>query len=314
MKDFNTYSPREVIEGNLAENEERFLLNCEQGLAHLRELADLITEGHAAREDDFIPSLPDHSPRRCEPFADTPPILTAVISDAASMRAVRNSVFLCAAIRDNIGGDGAIPMSFFFRETSELTGDAAGRVSYQKSGYTDAAFLRFSASIPSLRAHYAPRFSAGCENVYNGVSEYCILPIETSQEGTLNSFFRLLDHYSLRIKAVCRIPTPDAAHTTRYALIGQTSTPITLNKRYAHFFEFTLPLTGAPTVAEVLMAAQLAGLRLSLFSTLPPSDEGEAPKVRFSFSTETGHLDTFLLYLAMEAPHHEVIGVFSQIE
>ncbi len=315
MRDFGTYSPREVIESNLSELDTRFFINCEQELAHLRELAGIVTEHHAAREEDFLSSLPDHSSRRSEPLSDTPESLTQAVLGAASLRTVRRSVFLASEIRNNIAGDASsIPMSFFFRDENELQPSAIGRVSYQRSGYTDAAFLRFSASIPSLRASYAPRFSSGCEDVYNGVSEYCILPIETSKEGALNSFYSLLDHYGLKIKATCSIRTPDASHLTRYALIGRTHAPLSLGKRYKRYFELALPITSTPTVGEVLLSAQLSGLRLAHLSTLPSSEEGAAPKARFSFCTDDGALDVFLLYLAMDAPHYEMIGIFSQIE
>ena len=315
MADFGSYSPEDVIAVNLRETAERTCTVWEQEMAHLRELAEqIITDSIPNAE--LTQTLSDHAPPRFKELFAGMRADPKFCSLLECFRSTEHSVYLCRELGASIQRQTSLSAESFFLETEEISDTARGRMIYQRNSYTDSAFLKFAKLLPAPRALYAHSFPAVCEEVYNGAAEFCILPVESSAEGQLNSFSRLIDRYGLKIAATCDIPATDNLRSTRFALLRRDLVPLSAPDRIKeHFFECPSPLLASPTPAELLCAAQLCGLspvRIDCRSAV--DDESAAKHVHYVFRAEDGDLLAFLLYLAMEAPNCEPNGFYFHID
>ncbi len=312
MEDFLAYSPEDVIAANLNELDERIGYLCEQERAHLRELAMQIVED-GSDASDFIASLPDHRPPLPPSRDSGSPENPALSEQIHRMRGIWKSILLCSEI-DSLLGTQYHVQDFF--EDAEAPSDASrGRIVYQRNSYADSAYLRFTELIPNAHAVYAHSFGAMCEEVVRGNCEYCILPLENSAEGPLNSFARLIDQYELKIAATCDIPTTDGSRITRFALLRRDLSAVLPTPHGARrCFELSLPVDELPARGEVLYAASCCGLVCNHVDTRVHRAEGTVQSVtHFSFYADYGNLRAFLLFLSMEAPQYTAIGYYAQL-
>ena len=154
-----------------------------------------------------------------------------------------------------------------------------------------------------------------CEEVYNGNCEYCILPVENSAEGPLNSFSRLIDRFELKISATCDVPTNDGSRTTRFALLRRDLLPLSRSREQVLLFEFSVPLSEHPLTADLLNAASCCGLQLCRLDSRPyPGVDRSSLSTHFLFRVENGDLYSYLLYLFMEAPQFSPIGIYLHLD
>ena len=311
MNDFQSYSPESAIEENLREATARAELIWEQELSHLREFAEEITADCTERAD-WIESLPDNALFKPDPPKSPLQRNVNAIFGMHPLMRTWQSVFLCTEIKQILAKKDLLSPRLFFAEITENTPKATCRVSYQRNSYSDSAYLQFSKILQDPRVSYSQSFLTACEDVYNDICDYCILPIENTAEGQLNSFLRLIERYDLKIAATCEVTTGTGnAHTTRFALLARQLTT-TLQKGKETFFEFAVPPGGAPSEAMLLTAAELCGLQLYRLNSLP-SSEPHRYSTHFLFQTKNADLESFLLYLAMEAPHYDMIGIYSHL-
>lgn len=103
----------------------------------------------------------------------------------------------------------------------ELPPSAKGRIAYLKSNLANKAYIRFAKHIPSCREADFHSFVDACEEVAGGLCEYCILPLHTSADGQLMSFYRLIIKYRLQIVAVYDVEHPSGTktETTTFGLL-----------------------------------------------------------------------------------------------
>lgn len=311
MKEFQSYSPEEAIEENLRELAARMELVGEQEIAHLYELAAEIASNFVAHPD-WLGSLPDHSPPKFSPTPTALPQNRQALSDLHRIGTIRHSVLLCKEIGRRLNERVTISPAFFFSDSEPAPKKELYRVAYQRNSYADNAFLQFSEHQKNLRVSYTHSFQSACEDVYNGICDFCILPVESAAEGQLNSVSRLIKQFDLKIAASCGIIGSDPLRSTRFALLRKQLTPL-LNLGKEVFLEFSVPLVGSPSVSELLFAAELCGMTLHRLDTLPDIDEPNRFSVHILLQTEKADLCAYLLYLAMEAPHYNPIGIYSHI-
>lgn len=311
MKDFQSYSPESAIEENLREASFRMELLSEQELSHLREFAEEIT-ADCAEYPDWIASLPDSILPEAGILSKPLKQNAEALSRMHPMHRVWQSVCLCGEIRRILAQKKLLTPRFFFPEMAEALPKELCRVAYQRNSYSDSAYLQFSKFLQDPRVSYSHSFLAACEDVYNGICEYCILPVESSSEGQLNSFSRLIEQYDLKIAATCEVTAGgDVAKITRFALLSRTLT-ISLQKEKEAFFEFATPPGVTPSEATILSAAELCGLQLYRLDSLPASEPHKF-STHYLFKTKDADLYTFLVYLAMEVPHYDMIGIYSHL-
>lgn len=314
MRDFSTYSPEGVIAENLQELTERKDLLTEQEIAHLRELAIEIAEGDDIA--DLLSSLPYYRVTLKEPDGNAQNDNAGILSRSRKLLAAQQCMVLCQKLYEQLKDREHLPAALF-PDLDEVAPHARGRIVYQRSSYTDNAYLAFATLVPEARAAYAHSFHAACEDVYNGHCEFCILPVENAVEGELIGFAKLIAQYELKIAAVCDIAGSDASRKTRFALLRRNILPFfTSGTDKNGFFRCSVPQGLATSVADVLGAASFFGLSLLSINTLPIQKDEDEEKtcLNLTFDIRGGDLYPFLLYLATVVPQYTPIGIYSHIK
>ena len=213
--------------------------------------------------------------------------------------------------------------------TDPIESFARGNIAYQHSIYTDEAFLHFSRVLPTARAVYSDSFSGVCEQVFNGLCEYCILPLENTQDGKLVRFYNLIQKYELKIVLTCSVTTSDNRHSTTFGLCrrGLLWPQLVLpDKPFSFEFLFWQEPEHV-SLGELLTAASACSLSLLRADCLPRSDEeiliGAGYPFALHFEALSGH-DTahwtterdflaFLLYLSIHSPTYLPLGIYQHL-
>ncbi|MBQ9117422.1 MAG: hypothetical protein IJY04_10395 [Clostridia bacterium] len=239
-------------------------------------------------------------------------VLTDISEDA-----VNSGIFPCAAICEEQKKAGR-PLEFpsFFPDSDEQDGDA--RIAYLRNPYSDTAYRVFSDVIEKASVTYPRDFTSVCEEVYYGRCRYCILPIETSDEGGLSGFRRLVSKYELCPILSCSVSSGGGSQTTRSALFSKNIERLSVSgnplvKTEREVFSFRLNAPEETSLMKTIKAMHIYGLRLLKVDSTPVSwDEG---RYSFEFYAECdgGNISAMLLYLELEIPEYTPIGYYSQI-
>lgn len=76
---------------------------------------------------------------------------------------------------------------------------AAGRIAYVRNPLSETAYGRFLSFLPEAAGNAFDHFQDICEEVYNGICEYCLLPVSNSSEGRLSRFCGMILKYDLKM-------------------------------------------------------------------------------------------------------------------
>ena len=204
------------------------------------------------------------------------------------------------------------------QQNDALDGKAEGRIAYMKNNYTESAFMKFSKVLGNARSAYFQSFDAVCEEVYSGGCEFCILPLESSAEGRLNSFYTMIDRFELKIAAVCDIEHHDSQRFTRFALLkkslSETTTIRHSKKDQILEFRFSSTIGGHSPLGDILQAATACGLRLLRLASLPLPYNDEMLSYYVSFTLDNAEVITFLTFIALEFPQCDPLGVYFTVK
>lgn len=310
MEEFQTYAPEDVILENLDELAHRAFLHREQELAHLCELANEIAADFTDSAS-FLASLADHRlpspPRKEGTSAREAQEIALLRAESTRMRAL-----LCTELCRRLPAENNLLQEFLFPSAETVAETSFNRISYQKNSYTDRAYELFSALLPEPRAAYAHSFPSVCEDVYNGLCEYCILPLENSTEGRLQSFSRLIAEYELKIAATCEVQTGEG-RSTRFALLRKNAILLDGAEGLPRLFELACQMGEYPEAEDLLSVARICGLPLLRAECTASSEIGTGGSLNALFTTEKGNLTAFLLYLAMELPSAVPVGIYPHL-
>ena len=209
-------SNTEIALTNLSELERELELLLEQRLAHLGELSTaILTDGG---DIDIIKSI--ILSIKSEGKADSGEIISEnrhvadVIFSKLSM-IERLTVF--KEVFGILNEENKQALQNLWQDPAEkLTEYSTERIAYIKNSYNDTAYMQFSSLLESPKASYFTSASDVCDSVYRSECEYCILPVETSSDGKLLSFYELIFKYNFKIVSVCDLHNNNGY--TRYAL------------------------------------------------------------------------------------------------
>ncbi|MBE6612170.1 MAG: hypothetical protein E7632_06740 [Ruminococcaceae bacterium] len=194
---------------------------------------------------------------------------------------------------------------------------ASPRIAYFQNAYADAAFRIFSGSFDTPSVTYAADFTAVCEEVYYGRADLCMLPLDSSRDAKLISFYRLIDKYELNPVMSCDVTSPDGGVTTRYALLRRSIAlpdASLFDRPGSCFLEFTLVPDENASLGDVLAAAKECGLSLYKVDSIPLtySDSDFACDVILKVGSRLG-LTAFALFLTLAVPQYEPLGIYRHI-
>ena len=310
-------SNTEVALRNLSELEERLNLIIEERLAHIDELSSAIIDD--GEEIDVIKSIilslkPDN-------FADSDKIIDENSRDINSIYAalsLRERLLVCRSISSAfVSGERINYEMFLDNEKHTPSENAKDRIAYLKNSYNDAAYLQFANLLSSPCAAYYDSIGNVCESVYNGVCQYCILPLETSSDGKLSSFYDLIQKYGFTICAVYDLHHTDSTKYTRYGLIssGNDTISTTLKtKSKIKYLEFVFEHDFYPSITDVLSASEFCSMKLRRIETLNIlPNKNKTPLICPVFRVDTADINTFLTYMAIDCPSFRILGIYTQI-
>lgn len=283
-----SYSPIDAVYENLSEIAERENRLKEQELAHLRELAIEIASGFRDPAE-FLVSLPNYRLPRNGISAET---------------GVRRSVRLCTELAKLIPIPPVRWQRFFFQSPGPSEPDI-NRVIYQQNRLSDAAFYRFTEHLHNAVPIAAHSFRSICEEVSRGFAAFGMVPLESVGDERMIQFLKTVNEYDLRIVSSCEM-RPEVGRSARFVLLAASLASVDQLLIPSLRFAFSLrPEEARPE--EVLLAARQ--LRLSLLSA---TVTGEQPGALHALvRVGDGDLYAFLLYLAMEAPQYNPMGLYS---
>ena len=186
-------------------------------------------------------------------------------------------------------------------------------ISYVKNNYNDTAFLRFSELFHTTKVSYGINFEEVCERVYNGVCDYCILPIESVAGGKLFSFYSLIDKYDLQIFAVCDIDEASSSKRTRYALLTRAPL-ICADDEKRHYFEFSLIKDDSYLLSDILDAADTVGARLYRIDSIPVPYDDLTFRIYHVFEADSNAFLALKTYLDYKYPQQKTVGHYLLLE
>jgi prephenate dehydratase len=224
-------------------------------------------------------------------------------------------ITLCSFICENLGRRPAPPsiLELLGCDGTEGENEAPNRISYVHNYYSDEAYGTFAQALENPTVMYSPDFASVCEDVYYGRAKYCILPVESSTDGVLSRFRTLIGKYELNIALSCDVQTQGDDIYTRFALLrrGIVSLPVSDGERV---FEFSATFDdGGASLGDVLDAADAYGLKLRHISPLPASYSGRSGMYDLAFSFADSGLPEFVVFLSLEVPQFEALGIYTHI-
>ena len=186
---------------------------------------------------------------------------------------------------------------------------ASAKIVYVKNNNSDSAFVRFSSLFKNPKVSYKSNFDEICEDVYNGVGDFCILPVENANGVKLFSFYSLIDKYELKIFAVCDLYEGNSEHSTRYALVSRKMAAHAEKEKMA-YIEFSIISDNGYELADILSAAKKCGLKLFRIDTVSVPYDDSRFRYYHVFECPEKSAIPFLLYLNFKYPEHKNIGYY----
>ncbi len=203
--------------------------------------------------------------------------------------------------------------SLFFDSSEAPPLSAENNIAFIENNYTDEAYSIFSAILGVSESLHLRSFDELCENIYQGKTEFGILPIENTENGKLPHFYSLIDKYELKITAVCSVDTSDS-DSTSFALVRKNIEYPYVRFGHPDMLELFVPQIGNERFSEILTAAELCSMKLYRVDTLPLSYRSESFTTCPVFYANNADIDTFLLYMSLDFPQYTPVGIFTYIK
>lgn len=224
---------------------------------------------------------------------------------------VADTIVLSRMILERVGRDsGFSGVRLLENESQALLPDDI-KIVYRKARGADIAFEKFSSLIPDCAALYRDTFLSVCDAVALGEADMCILPYENTDDGKLNSFYRLIEGFDLKIAASCSVKSLDREDRTRYLLLSKSLSGIS-NVSGVTDFEFLLSDRSDSTLTRAMSAAHLLGLEIRSIDTVVCESSLNVFDIRVSSKARA--LDEYILYLKLDDVDFTPLGIFAQID
>ena len=211
---------------------------------------------------------------------------------------------LCAEIAKALPDGFSRIFADLFGESAPPSNMAAGRVAYVANTFTEQAFSLLCADIKSYRVSYHHHFDDVCREVYNGHSQFGILPVQSSAEGMLAGLYRMMASYRLKICAVCHVSAAHDSHTA-FALVQRSLDAANIPKSAC--FDFLYTPASARDVSDLLCIAGIFGHHLLSCGSFTGAD-GETYRLSLSINPDTFY--SFLVYLTLFCTDLIPIGIY----
>lgn len=180
-----------------------------------------------------------------------------------------------------------------------------GKIACVRSEYIENAYTVLSSAVTNPKVSYFQSYGDAAESVYNGITEYCILPTYNDVEGKLRGFYSLINKYELKICSICEQISNNngTPSVTQYALLKKGLESVTNKER----LEVVLSSESVFDVAEAIGFAEIFGIETLRIDS---SFDGTFYLV---FDIKGKEILPFLLYLAASFTSFIPIGLYSSV-
>lgn len=296
----------EIISENLVAAEGLLAEGWALRYAHLREMSALFLGGK------------DRLPRRSEPLSEGCRTLIGLVkakreergrSDVEKAEFERLSAELDLHSRLMLAREWAsvadpLPLPDCRAEQGNFT------VAHFGNLYADRALEAFSKALGGASVLPSEDYASACEEVSEGSTDFCILPIESARDGIMDRFEQMIDRYSLFILMVCSVRLSED-EWIRYALLA--SAPCRLNREatVADCLQLRISTEGE-ALWEVLLAAELLGAKL-IDCRLSGGRSDRAAAYRLTFSAADRSRSELIAYLELGYSGYLLTGAYRQL-
>jgi hypothetical protein len=294
---------------------------AEKSFAHLLEIADLIASEilketgerdilHAVLHTDNAAhiyremfSMAETENRFAEINAGEEPFFKKEVGRFAAL-------YLCRSIAKK-----GMPHTFsdlntlFFGFSTESTNVTDKKIAFLRNRQAFLAFERFAKTLGGVSVLYENNFQNACEAVAAEQATYAIIPIYSTSDGRLNSFYRMIEKYELNIILTCDVDSDDGESMTTFALVYKDR--ICLHTGSPKF-ECKITFDDLTAVSDIADAAYYYGARLDSLEALPMMFSGRAGTFSAVFDLTDADIDGLICYLALEYPQMSVVGIYGK--
>lgn len=188
-----------------------------------------------------------------------------------------------------------------------------GVIACLKTPYTDKSLKAFSRHIASPRVTYHSDFNSVCEAVYDEKANYCILPIESSDNGRLNGFYHLIEKYELFICLCTDIYSNDDGAYTKFALCRKTHAPFSAHKRDGEYFaEILISPDGETSISDILFCADFLNIKTVKTECMPAIYSENDYNMYATFCGKERELYRLFMFFALQQIRYSYIGIYMQ--
>ena len=196
-------------------------------------------------------------------------------------------------------------------ELSEMPKTKEKTIAFLRNGQAMRAFERFAKHLGGVSAVYENNFVSACESVYSNHATYAIVPIFSTSDGRLNSFYRQIEKYELSIVMTCEIDSDDGENTTTFALVYKDA--VYAQTEGEPLYECKINLDDLNMLADIADAASYFGAELYSAEALPMAFSGRNNTFALIFGLENANLGGFFTYLALEYPQTATVGIYTKL-
>ncbi len=189
-----------------------------------------------------------------------------------------------------------------------------GVIAYLKNQLADKAYKSFSKHVQSARVAYPTDFNGVCEAVYYEKADYCILPIENSNDGRLNGFYNLIEKYELFICLCTDVYSPDASAYTKFALCQKSHSPFSIHKRECDYYaELLITPDVENSLSGILFCADFLNVKTIKTECMPAMYSENDYNMYVTFCGKERDLYRLLMFFALQQVRYSYIGIYTCI-
>ena len=312
-----------IVEKNLKRTALSMSGALEKSFAHLREQATVIAGEIARRtgQKDILRAVltSDEAARiyRDSFLYDRDEALFGQINGAQEPYFKRSKkrffkYYLCGVLAEYSELDGlAALLPYVCGEPAVFPKGGERTVAFLRNGQAMRAFERFAKRLYGVSAVYENNFLSACESVYTGHATFAIIPIYSTADGRLNSFYRQIEKYGLSIVMTCEIDSEDGENTTTFALVYKDLLFEDMDGELV--YECKITFENLDMLADIADAASYYGAQLYSLEALPDLFSGRTNAFSIILGLEQAQLGGLFCYLALEYPQTAAIGIYRKL-
>ena len=202
-------------------------------------------------------------------------------------------------------------LPFICGEPAAFPTGAERTVAFLRNGQAMRAFECFARLLDGVSAVYENNFLNACESVYTERATFAIIPIRSTADGRLNSFYRQIEKYSLSIVMTCDVDSDDGENTTTFALVYKDF--LFKEAEGEAVYECKITFDDLNLIADIADAAAYYGAALYSVEALPLPFSGRTNAFSLVFGLRDADYKGLFSYLALEYPQTAAIGIYRKL-